>query len=413
MIAFYPGSFFTYFIAVMLEDTADFLTYKYFRITKAKYKDFESKDYLRTRAIKDIEFKIKKDRHWEETRKDPIIVKKEPYQSTQKETTKEVPKPAIKQTEATKTTMPSAQVTKLKETPKPAATPVQQTKPAEPPKQKTQQEIELEEKKDESLFRQLQLLAILAEARLKQRLYDFSLMLMTKQCPPKAQDYIYRLLKEEINGLKERDCYIHNRSYYVEKFGEIEALIGIKPVSEPVISVTPIKETVYEAKSVAETFKDFKPRNTKIEGEEKLIRITPKQDFEALNKHKHDVGYLGEEYIFEWEKQKLKDANREDLIPHVEWVSKDSDSWGYDIRSYTENGELMFIEVKTTTSGKGSTFYLSETELNQMNTLENYYIYRVHDFSIEEKKGHIFPVSKHELPIHFNLEPLSYKVKPK
>lgn len=95
------------------------------------------------------------------------------------------------------------------------------------------------------------------------------------------------------------------------------------------------------------------------------------------------IGYKGELYVFEYEKNKLeKNAIKKAGYPRH--VSLESDSYGYDILSLDEKGEEIFIEVKTTTRTKeddySKRFYLSANEFETyQNNKDKYKFVRVYD----------------------------------
>jgi len=70
-------------------------------------------------------------------------------------------------------------------------------------------------------------------------------------------------------------------------------------------------------------------------------------DKERQNKK---LGTSGEEFVLQFERQRLSKAGRKDLVEDVEWTSKmKGDGAGYDIRSFNLDNETeLFIEVKTT-----------------------------------------------------------------
>jgi hypothetical protein len=96
--------------------------------------------------------------------------------------------------------------------------------------------------------------------------------------------------------------------------------------------------------------------------------------------------------VIECEKKKLADAGRADLAAKVIWVSKDiGDGYGYDVSSFTCDGEQILIEIKTINGAKTSPFYISEAELAMSEIEEKKYrLYRVFDFA---RKPHIFELN--------------------
>ena len=81
-------------------------------------------------------------------------------------------------------------------------------------------------------------------------------------------------------------------------------------------------------------------------------------------KERERIGLLGEKYIYEEERKKLRKANRDDLVDKVTLVSMNDDSHEFDILSFTSEGTPLHIEVKTTTRSPVDDhgFWLSENE---------------------------------------------------
>lgn len=105
---------------------------------------------------------------------------------------------------------------------------------------------------------------------------------------------------------------------------------------------------------------------------------------DGIEKAKHDtkIGLIGEELVLEYEKDKMRLNNREDLVAKVVWESRESDRLGYDIRSYNFDKEgkekEIFIEVKTTDSNIKNAFFISKNEYDKFEKYkEKYWIYRV------------------------------------
>ena len=99
-------------------------------------------------------------------------------------------------------------------------------------------------------------------------------------------------------------------------------------------------------------------------------------------------GDLGEQFIFSQEREKVKQYK----LPSskkVKWVSRDEgDGHGYDILSYDENGNEMFIEVKTTIGDENTSFFISANELEKSKLYaDKYYLYRVYNFDMKSAQG--------------------------
>lgn len=111
--------------------------------------------------------------------------------------------------------------------------------------------------------------------------------------------------------------------------------------------------------------------------------LARKINFSERERRNRSLGAKGEAFVMEFERFRLEEAGRSDLVKEVEWRSKSQgDGLGYDIRSFNpERDEELFIEVKTTSSGKYQPFYISENELQYSKEFSNQYsLYRVYEF---------------------------------
>ena len=94
--------------------------------------------------------------------------------------------------------------------------------------------------------------------------------------------------------------------------------------------------------------------------------------------------------LLELEQERLANGSSPKLAAQVRWVSKDEgDGLGYDIGSFSDDGEAMFIEVKTTNYGRRMPFYLSSNELLfSKEAGASYQLYRLFFFSIADRRGY-------------------------
>lgn len=79
-----------------------------------------------------------------------------------------------------------------------------------------------------------------------------------------------------------------------------------------------------------------------------------------------------------------------ELAKQIEHTSQEvGDNEGYDIKSFTEQGELLYIEVKSTEQNHDGGFYISQNEITVANKMQqqkkNYRIYRL--YNINKRKG--------------------------
>jgi hypothetical protein len=85
----------------------------------------------------------------------------------------------------------------------------------------------------------------------------------------------------------------------------------------------------------------------------------------------------------------------------------EGDCAGYDVRSYTANGDVKFIEVKTTRGSATTAFFLSANEVAFAAAhSENCYLYRVFEF--EEGTGNAY-VQRGSVSDSYPLIPVVFK----
>jgi hypothetical protein len=102
---------------------------------------------------------------------------------------------------------------------------------------------------------------------------------------------------------------------------------------------------------------------------------------DAVNRR---LGRFGEQWAFELEQRRLRDAGRDDLAARVSIISEtEGDGAGFDILSYEATDEReRWIEVKATGWDKYFPFYLSSNEVRcSAANADRYQLYRVFDFA--------------------------------
>ena len=92
------------------------------------------------------------------------------------------------------------------------------------------------------------------------------------------------------------------------------------------------------------------------------------------------VGDAGEKAVLKSEKDKLRKAGLDDLVEQVVHESAEGNTPGWDITSFDENREEIFIEVKSTTGKTITSVDITDNEWKAASNLkyrENYYLYLV------------------------------------
>lgn len=118
-------------------------------------------------------------------------------------------------------------------------------------------------------------------------------------------------------------------------------------------------------------------------------KAVKKIDYLKKQRRNASNGLLGERLVMAYEEDKLRNSGREDLIDKIKWISKEDDGTGYDILSFDEKGNEIYIEVKSTEGKEDSVFFISANEIDVMEQFKNkYYIYRV--FNIKTKNPEVY-----------------------
>lgn len=136
----------------------------------------------------------------------------------------------------------------------------------------------------------------------------------------------------------------------------------------------------------------------------RLVRKFNPAERDFLNRQ---LGYNGEEMIFKFEQQRLRQLDRPDLARKVKWISQEEgDGAGYDILSFDQRGSERFLEVKTTVGSQTAPFYLTRNELSfSKERPREFRICRLYDFSKIPKMFELAP----PLDKFVHLEPLSFE----
>ena len=101
-------------------------------------------------------------------------------------------------------------------------------------------------------------------------------------------------------------------------------------------------------------------------------------DYIELEKRRQDIGEKGEQFVYDQEVARLRKAGSK----YADKVSREPASDpqnGYDIDSFTESGDRIYIEVKSTTGNVDEPFYMTANEREKAKTIkDNGGIYQIH-----------------------------------
>jgi hypothetical protein len=140
---------------------------------------------------------------------------------------------------------------------------------------------------------------------------------------------------------------------------------------------------------------------------EKTQAVARKYDVAGRDERNRKLGAAGEERVLLHEKAILSACGRSDLARSIRWVSReDGDGAGFDIASFTPDGQPRLIEVKTTNGWERTPFYISRNELEVAETeREHWRLVRLWNFSRDPKAFEIQP----PLDAHVSLSPETFR----
>lgn len=143
------------------------------------------------------------------------------------------------------------------------------------------------------------------------------------------------------------------------------------------------------------------------EGEYVPLFKAAKRDYLAREAMNRSLGLAGEEFVVQFERWRLNQMGEPRLADKVEHVSKSQgDGLGYDVLSFDTDGRERLIEVKTTSFGSATPFFVSRGELaRSKQDVEQFHLYRVFDF---RKAPRLFDL-RGALDTHCLLDPVTYR----
>ncbi|WP_395702222.1 DUF3883 domain-containing protein [Aquabacterium sp.] len=107
-----------------------------------------------------------------------------------------------------------------------------------------------------------------------------------------------------------------------------------------------------------------------------------KRDYLERESQNRSLGRAGEDFAMDFERWRLRELGVAQLADQVEHVSAtQGDGLGYDIRSFEVDGSERLIEVKTTSFGERTPFFVSANEVRvARDRSAQFRLYRLFDF---------------------------------
>jgi hypothetical protein len=136
-------------------------------------------------------------------------------------------------------------------------------------------------------------------------------------------------------------------------------------------------------------------------------RLPRKFDFAARDEANRKLGRAGEQWVIEFEQQRLAGMGNPELFQRLDWVADtQGDGAGFDILSFEDEVRHRFIEVKTTNGSLASSFLISHNELEFSKEVgEQFYLYRVFQF----REGPRLFTLNGDLAQHVHLKPTDFR----
>lgn len=130
-------------------------------------------------------------------------------------------------------------------------------------------------------------------------------------------------------------------------------------------------------------------------------------DFRLREHRSTQLAAAGERFVLAFERARLRELGLKEKSAEVMWQSQTfGESFGYDIRSFNEDGSDRYICVKTTNFGPYFPYTLLAREMEKAKAdASNFYLYRVFQFT---RGANLFIMSAEEMLQRYN-EPVAFR----
>lgn len=175
------------------------------------------------------------------------------------------------------------------------------------------------------------------------------------------------------------------------------ALLAVqRPASEPTVPDFSVVKADVPARETAA--REFAPA---------YARPPVLRDYLAREAQNRSLGAAGEALALRFERWRLQQLGAGQLAERVEHVSAtEGDGLGYDIRSFEHDGRERYIEVKTTSFGVRTPFFVTDNELRfSRDRAPQFRLYRLFDFRVSPRLFELAgPIDQ-----HCSLDPTGYR----
>ncbi len=177
---------------------------------------------------------------------------------------------------------------------------------------------------------------------------------------------------------------------------------ALAAVQQP--AATPVQTDFRNVKTAAPSRHDLRKVN---EPRNPLLFKGVKRDYLEREAQNRSLGLAGEEFVLMFEHWRLIELGYPKLADKVQHVSKSKgDGLGYDVLSFESDGQERLIEVKTTTFGRDTPFFVSRGELAlSQGAKDQFHLYRLFEF---RKAPRLFDLPG-ALEQHCMLDPVTYR----
>lgn len=198
-----------------------------------------------------------------------------------------------------------------------------------------------------------------------------------------------RLKVNNLSGYDWDKLVDESRQYIIDNFKHYEQMIALLAQNRLREQVPP---TQFVAPPPADAVPSFAPQ--------------PAKDHAAEATAKKKLGDAGEALVLLWERERLKQNNQKRDAKKVE---KKADGEGYDILSFDEQGNEVYIEVKTTTQSAEAPFFMSVNEVDFARLHpQQYWVYRLYNYDETTNSADFFIIKNLHQCAEFR--PTNFKV---